>query len=107
MLGSKGGVVEVVEQAQLLFQQERPKQAAVGERDLAEPLELGDRLALGRLEQRPATPLTHFPPAVSDLPFAFHSERRTSSTARAASFETWKGSMQTSASGSPSLTAFA
>src|SRR5215210_9244127 len=45
VLGSERGVVEVVEQAQLLLQQERPKEAAVGQRDLAERGELGDRLA--------------------------------------------------------------
>jgi len=48
------GIVQVVEQPQLLLEQERPKEATVGERDLAERGELGDRLALGGLEQRPA-----------------------------------------------------
>jgi hypothetical protein len=43
---------------------------------------------------------------VFDFPLAFHAARRTSSTAREASWHTWKGSKATSASGTAALTAF-
>ena len=48
------GVGQVVEQPELFAQQERAVERAVGLLDLVERGELADRLALGRLEQRPA-----------------------------------------------------
>src|SRR4051794_1864981 len=47
-------VVEVVEQPEILAQQEDAVEPAVGVLDLAQRGQLADRLALGRLEQRPA-----------------------------------------------------
>ena len=52
--GRERGVVEVVEQPQLLAQQEGAVEPRVGLLDLAERGELADGLAFGRLEQRPA-----------------------------------------------------
>jgi hypothetical protein len=50
-------VVEVVEQPELLAQQERAVERAVGLLDLLERGELADGLALGRLQKRPARAL--------------------------------------------------
>ena len=52
--GASVGIVELVEQSQLLFEQERAVERLVGLLDLAELRELVDRLLVGALEQRPA-----------------------------------------------------
>ena len=52
--GASAGSGEVVEQPELFAQQERAVERAVGLLDLVERGELADRLAFGRLEQRPA-----------------------------------------------------
>jgi hypothetical protein len=54
VLGRQRRVVEVVEQPELLAQQEGAVEPAVLGLDFGERGELADRLALGRLEQRPA-----------------------------------------------------
>ena len=54
MLGREGGIVELVEQAELLFEQEGSVERLVGLLDVGEQRELGERLLVGRLEQRPA-----------------------------------------------------
>ena len=48
--GREGGVLEVVEQPQLVVEQERSVEAAVAGVDLAEGAELVQALAVGRLE---------------------------------------------------------
>ena len=98
MGGCQAGVVEPVEQAQLVVEQEGAVEAAVGVLDLAEAGELLGALALGRLEQRPAGGLD--PPAgggvraLVGVPLlAADLIGRPGSQA-----QTWKGSKQISAS---------
>jgi hypothetical protein len=54
VLGRQARVVEVVEQSELCFEQERAVERLVGLLDFAELGELVDRLLLRALEQRPA-----------------------------------------------------
>ena len=51
---ARARVVELVEQAELLLEQEGAVERLVGVLDLAEQRELRDRLLVGCLEQRPA-----------------------------------------------------
>jgi hypothetical protein len=57
----EGGVVEVVEQPEFLFEQERAVERLVGLLDFVELGELVDRLLLGTLQQRPAGAFDPFP----------------------------------------------
>jgi hypothetical protein len=54
VLGRERGIVELVEDAELFFEQERAVERLVGLPDFVQQRELGDRLLGGRLEQRPA-----------------------------------------------------
>src|SRR5206468_2463308 len=99
-------VLEVVEQPERFFEQERAEHRLVGLLDLAEAGELGDRLLLGALEQRPAGVLESLAVLVCQRSWAFQSSRRTWSTARLPRRTTWKGSKQISAWGARSRIAF-
>ncbi len=59
--GRERSVLEVVEQPQLLAQQERAVESAVGVADLVQGRELADGLTFGGLEQRPAGALDPAP----------------------------------------------
>ena len=53
MRGRERGIVELVEQPELRFEQEGAVERLVGVRDFAEQRELRNRLLVGRLKQRP------------------------------------------------------
>jgi len=57
MCGREGAIVELVEDPELFFEQERAVERLVGFLDLVEQRELLDRLFGGRFEQRPARAL--------------------------------------------------
>jgi hypothetical protein len=96
----------VGEQPQLLLEQERPEEAAVSERDVAEGGELGDRLVFGRFEQRPAHAL--YPLAALGLRLAMLAPFRSAYLVDRAACEwvRWNASKATSAPGTAALTAF-
>jgi hypothetical protein len=56
----EGGIIELVEEAELFFEQERAVERPVGLLDFAELRELVDGLLVGALEQRPAGALDPF-----------------------------------------------
>ena len=98
--GGLGGVGELVEGAQLFFEQVGAVERLVGGLDVRERSALGVVEVLGGFAQRP---LGVFDPGAADVeeaPIERACVRRVSSTARPAMAITWKGSKAISAFGS-------
>ena len=106
VLGRERGIFELVEDAELFFEQEG---SVDGRLACWTSPSFASWLIVcfsGLLSSDQRVPLIHLPAGVWERSWAFHSSRRTWSTARWARRTTWKGSKHTSAAGALARIAF-